>query len=209
MPLARAAFLFWQDSFPAGEVLALDLLLFVVGREAALHGDFGRLVAVEEGCVDLDAGDFAGRDAEAEDYPVEGLCVVASCLPAVIPCSCVGEDAGFADWGLRVVEILCGGEPFVGEGEDARSEVSVYEVLQCQVVATIIIHIGGRHTYAVTERLVDRLGIDLLDIRHVEQRPKWYESRNLSVYGGLSLCRSTGTQRVFILFGGALGTPPR
>jgi hypothetical protein len=44
--LARPAFLLGQDSFPAGEVLALDLLLFVVGREAALDRDFGGLVAV-------------------------------------------------------------------------------------------------------------------------------------------------------------------
>jgi hypothetical protein len=153
--LARAAFLLLEDGFPAGEVLALDLLLFVVGCEAALHGDFGRLIAVEKSCVDFDAGDFAGGDAEAEDYPVEWLGVVSSCLPAVIPCSCVGEDAWLADWGLRVVQVLCGGEPFVGEGEDARSEVSVYEVLQCQVFATRFVHIGGRHTYAVTERLVD------------------------------------------------------
>ena len=130
MPLARAAFLFWQDSFPAGEVLALDLLLFVVGREAALHGDFGGLVAVEEGRVDFDALDFTGSDAEAEDYPVEGLGVVASCLPAVVPCSCVGEDTWFADGRLGVVEVLCGGEPFVGEGEDAGAEGAVYEVLQ-------------------------------------------------------------------------------
>ena len=134
MSLARPAFLLGQDSLPAGEVLALDLLLFVVGCEAALHGDFGRLVAVEEGCVDFDAGDFAGSDAEAEDYVVEGLGVVASCFPAVVPGSCVGEDAWFADGGLGVVEVLCGGEPFVGEGEDARSEVSVYEVLWCQVL---------------------------------------------------------------------------
>lgn len=129
MSLARAAFLFWEDGFPAGEVLALDLLLFVVGCEAALHGDFGGLVAVEEGRVDFDAVDFAGSDAEAEDYPVEGLGVVASCLPAVIPCSCVGEDAWFADGRLGVVEVLCGGEPFIGEGEDAGAEGAVYEVL--------------------------------------------------------------------------------
>jgi hypothetical protein len=167
--LARPAFLLGQDSFPAGEVLALDLLLFVVGREAALDRDFGGLVAVEEGRVDFDAGDFAGSDAEAEDYPVEGLGVVASCFPAVIPGSGVGEDAWFADGWLGVVEVLCGGEPFVGEGEDARSEVPVYEVLRCQVVATTIIHVGGRHTYAVTKRLVDRLCVDLLDFRHTEK----------------------------------------
>ena len=137
-----------------------------------MHGDLGGLVAVEECRVDFDAVDFAGRDAEAEDYVVEGLGVVASCFPAVVPGSCVGEDAWFADGRLGIVEVLCGGEPFVGEGEDARSEVSVYEVLQCQVVATTIIHVGGRHTYAVTKRLVDRLGIDLLDVRHVERRPK-------------------------------------
>ena len=117
--LAGAALLFWQDSFPAGEVLALDLLLFVVGCEAALHGDLGGLVAVEEGRVDFDALDFAGRDAEAEDYPVERLGVVASCFPAVVPGSCVGEDAWFADGRLGVIEVLCCGEPFVGEGEDA------------------------------------------------------------------------------------------
>lgn len=164
MPLARAAFLFWQDSFPAGEVLALDLLLFVVGREAALHGDFGGLVAVEEGRVDFDALDFTGSDAEAEDYPVERLGVVSSCLPTIIPCSGIGEDAWFADWRFGVVEVLGGGEPFVGEGEDARSEGAVYEVLPCQDVATTIVHVGGRHTYAVTKGLVDRLGIDLLDV---------------------------------------------
>jgi hypothetical protein len=145
--LARAAFLLWQDGFPAAEVLALDLLLFVVGCEAALHGDFGRLVAVEEGCVDFDAGDFAGSDTEAEDYPVEGLGVVSSCLPAVIPCSCVGEDAWLANGRLGVVEVLRGGEPFVGEGEDARSEVSVYKVLQCQVIVPRIIHFGEGQTH--------------------------------------------------------------
>lgn len=139
--LARAAFLFWQDSLPAGEVLALDLLLFVVGREAALHGDLGRLVAVEEGCVDFDALDFAGGDAEAEDYPVERLCVVSSCLPAIIPCSRVGEDAWLADGLFGVVEVLGGGEPFVGEGKDARSEIPVYEVLWCQVIAKMIVHV--------------------------------------------------------------------
>lgn len=156
--------MFWQDGFPTGEVLALDLLLFVVGSKAAFHGDFGGLVAVEEGGVDFDALDFAGRDAEAENYPVKGLGVVASCLPTVIPCSCVGEDAWLADWGFGVVEVLCGGEPFVGEGENAGSEGTVYEVLRCQVVATTIIQVGGKHTYAVTKRLVDRLGIDLLDV---------------------------------------------
>ena len=167
--LAGAALLFWQDGFPAGEVLALDLLLFVVGCEAALHGDLGGLVAVEEGGVDFDALDFAGSDAEPEDYPVERLGVVSSCLPAIIPCSGVGEDAWLADGLFGVVEVLGGGEPFVGEGEDARSEVPVYEVLRCQVIAKMIIRVRAKHTYAVTECLVDRLGIDLLDIRHVEE----------------------------------------
>jgi hypothetical protein len=100
-----------------------------------LHCDFGRLVAVEESRVDFDALHFAGRDAEAEDYPVERLGVVSPCLPAIIPCSCVGEDTWFTDGRFGVVEVLGGGEPFVGEGEDARSEGAVYEVCTCQKVS--------------------------------------------------------------------------
>ena len=49
-------------------------------------------------------------------------------LPAIVPSSCVGEDAGFADGRFGVVEVLGGGEPFVGEGEDAGAEGAVDEV---------------------------------------------------------------------------------
>jgi hypothetical protein len=49
-------------------------------------------------------------------------------LPAIVPCSCVGEDTGFADGRFGVVEVFGGGEPFVGEGEDARSKSAIYEV---------------------------------------------------------------------------------
>ena len=111
--------MFWEDGLPAGVILALDLVLFVVGCEAALDSDFGGLVAVEEGGVDFDAFDFAGGDAEAEDYPVERLGVVAFCFPAVVPGAGVGEDAWFADGGFGVVEVFGGGEPFVGEGKDS------------------------------------------------------------------------------------------
>jgi hypothetical protein len=65
-----------------------------------------------------------------------------------------------------------------------------------------------RHTYAVTERLVDRLRIDLLDIRHVEESPNGTRVGILSVYED---CRyvSRREHRVFILFGGDISTPPK
>jgi hypothetical protein len=88
------------------------------------------LVAVEERRIDFDAFDFAGSDAKAEDDPVERLGIVAPGFPAVVPGSGVCEDARFADGRFGVVEVLGGGEPFVGEGEDAGAEGAVDEVFE-------------------------------------------------------------------------------
>lgn len=49
-------------------------------------------------------------------------------LPAIVPSTGVGEDTDFADWRGRRCEVLGGGEPFVGEGEDAGAEGFVDEV---------------------------------------------------------------------------------
>ena len=47
---------------------------------------------------------------------------MSTCFPAVVPGACIGEDAGFADgWGW-CGEVVGGGEPFVGESEDAGAE---------------------------------------------------------------------------------------
>ena len=32
----------------------------------------------------------------------------------------------------------------------------------------MLTYVGGKQTYAVTKRLVDRLRVDLLDVRHVD-----------------------------------------
>jgi hypothetical protein len=105
-----------------------------------LHCDLRRLVAVEERRIDFDSFDFAGSYTEAEDDPVERLGIVAPSFPAVVPGSCVCENAWFADGRFGVVEVLCGGEPFVGEREDAGAEGAVDEVLNVLdwVVAAII-----------------------------------------------------------------------
>ena len=54
---------------------------------------------------------------------------MTACFPAIVPGAAEDEDAGFANRCGGSGEVLGGGEPFVGEGEDARSEVPVYEVL--------------------------------------------------------------------------------
>lgn len=80
------------------------------------------MIAIEERCVDFDARNAATGNTQSDDDPIERLWVVAARFPAVVPCACVCEDTWFADgWGGRC-EVICGGEPFVGEGEDARAE---------------------------------------------------------------------------------------
>ena len=117
--LRGSALLLVEDGFPAGEIVLLHGLLVRRRRyEAALHRDLGRVVPVEEGGVDFYAGDAARGDAQAEHHPVGGLGVVAAGFPAIVPGAGVGEDARFADGGCGCDEVLCGGEPLVGGGED-------------------------------------------------------------------------------------------
>lgn len=47
---------------------------------------------------------------------------MSSCLPTIIPCSCICEDTWFADRRARCCKVLCSGEPFVGEGENTGAE---------------------------------------------------------------------------------------
>jgi len=58
---------------------------------------------------------------------------VSPCLPAIIPCSCVREDAGFANRSGGGGEVLCRREPFVGAGEDAGAERFVDEICESHV----------------------------------------------------------------------------
>ena len=131
MSLTWPALLLWQYGLPLGKVLALDLLLSIVHNETSLHSYFWCMVAVEEGRVDLHSLDPTRCDAKSEDYPVEKLRIVPSRLPAVIPCSCIREDARFANWGSWRRKILCGCEPFVGTGEYARAKWFANEVFYC------------------------------------------------------------------------------
>lgn len=76
------------------------------------------MVTVKEGRVNFDAGNGAGSDAETDDDPVEGLGVVTTGFPAVVPGASEDEAGFILDWGFGVEEVGCVGEPFVGAGED-------------------------------------------------------------------------------------------
>ena len=80
------------------------------------------MVAGEESGVDFNAGDCPGCYAEADDDPVEGLGVVATGFPAVVPGAGEDEFGSVLDGGLGVDEVGGVGEPFVGAGEDLATE---------------------------------------------------------------------------------------
>lgn len=129
-----------EDGLPATAAAApgQDLVVGAVVRgEAALDGDVGGVVAAEEGGVDLDAGDGARGDAEADDDPVEGFGVVAARLPAVVPGARVDHLAGGADGRGRGQEVGGLGEPLVREAEDAAAQSGGDEVFLVVVVAGV------------------------------------------------------------------------
>lgn len=56
---------------------------------------------------------------------------MASGFPAIVPGAGVDVETGFADGGGGCEEVGCGGEVFIGEGEDAGAEDGGGEVGGC------------------------------------------------------------------------------
>ena len=102
----------------------------VVAEQSAarLDLDFGRVVAVEEARVELDAADGAAVHAEAVHDVVVGMRVVAAGLPAVVPGALRGEDAGFLDRGSGRGEVCGRTEEFVGGVEETGVQARGEEV---------------------------------------------------------------------------------
>ncbi len=129
MPLTRLTLLLWQYGLPFCKRAAFDLLFPFITDEAALDGNFRRLITIEERCIDLNASDSSRCNTQPNHHPIEGLGVVPASLPAIVPCACVGKYAGLVDWCGRCGEVVGGGKPFVGKREDAGAERLRYQVL--------------------------------------------------------------------------------
>lgn len=108
---------------------------------ATLDRDFRGVIAGEEARVDFNTGDRGCENAQAEDDEVGRGGVVATGLPAVVPCAFVGEGVGFVNRGVRRGEVGGGAEELVGGAEDARAQVGVEEV--CIVALERKSRVGG------------------------------------------------------------------
>lgn len=121
-PLRRPALDGRENRRPASVFLIGDFRVGSVGRVGRLQGGLLAVVTDEEAGVDFDAVDVGAGDAQLDDGPVVGGGVVAAGFPAVVPGSCVDEDAGAVDGRGRGEEVGGGGEVFVGAGEDGAVE---------------------------------------------------------------------------------------
>ena len=86
------------------------------------------MVSGEESGVDFYPGNDAGGDPKSEYYVVEGVGIVSSCFPAVIPGTCGNVGVWFGYWGMWRDEVGRWGEELVGGGEDAGLEERGEEV---------------------------------------------------------------------------------
>lgn len=120
LPPARPTLLLLQYSLPPLELFGLDLV--IVLAKAPLDRNLRRMVPVKEGRVDFHTLDASARDAEPDHHPIERLGVMPSRFPAVVPRARMGVHARFANRRGRRDQVVGGGEPFVGEGEDARTQ---------------------------------------------------------------------------------------
>lgn len=108
---------------PLREPLLQNFLVGSFPSDAApIHADFGGMIAIEEGGVDLYAAHKAAGDAKRDYHPVKGLRIVSPGFPPIVPGAGGDVDTGAVDGGFRVDEAGGVGEELVGEGEDAGAE---------------------------------------------------------------------------------------
>src|SRR5947209_6071996 len=98
LSLTRPTRLRRQYFFPSfvGFLLYTTAFLFLLGQKATIQACSRGLIPIKMGSIDFYSLDYTNT-TELDHNPIELLCVVPSCLPAIVPSSSVNVDTRLAN----------------------------------------------------------------------------------------------------------------
>src|ERR1700734_1924372 len=133
LPLTRPTRLRRQYFFPSfvGLLLYTTAFLCLLSQTATIQACGRGLIPIKMGSIDFYSLDYT-HTAELDHDPIELLCVVPSCLPAIVPSPSVNVDARLANSRRRRQKVGGRCKVLVAEREDVGAEDGCTKICGCR-----------------------------------------------------------------------------